>query len=155
MELFWKCFSWTFHCIGPKSTHLLGRCLRPTRFSRSIQICQIVWTCAHNSDRPTDVDLDSGPGSSWTIPKLWFSSDEASLYLFGCMFCCSTERENESSSSDFYLRPLGQTWLLDGDPWFQLKKNCPGAWCCMMLPPPLFTAALLQWCVYTKRRCWN
>lgn len=113
--------------------------------------------CVDNFDQPTDVDLDSGPGSSWTCPQ---NSDsrlmKPDFYLFGRLFACCAERGNESSFPAFYPRPLSQAWLVFGR-WWRLLVTTEGQPALELLPPPLFTAPLLLVSshVYTKQRWWS
>lgn len=72
-----------FHCIGERNPNtFLGRSLWA--------LAMFVRLCGHFlSTQPTDVHLDSGPGSGWGIPELWSSSDETSLYRLGWVFLLS------------------------------------------------------------------
>lgn len=154
MELFWKWFSRMFHCLGQKATPLLGRCLWAPLFSPgALQLCQTVWTCTQL------LELDSGPGPSWTIPKPWFSSDEASLlsiWMNVLLLCWK-------GKWIFFYSVLPEAFV----------PNLTGIWNVMEIPgsrwgkaalehdaaaaatTTLHSSAHVQWCVYTKHRCWN
>lgn len=87
--------------------------------------------CVDNFDQPTDVDLDSGPGSSWTVPKLQLSSDEArllSVWTPVLLLCWKRKWIFISSFLPEAFEPsLTGIWKVMETPGYHWGTTCPGA----------------------------
>lgn len=87
--------------------------------------------CVDNFDQPTDVDLDSGPGSSWTVPKLWLASDEArllSVWTPVLLLCWKRKWIFISSFLPEAFEPsLTGIWKVMETPGSHWGTTCPGA----------------------------